>query len=131
MRLLLDECIPRKFKNALSSHECQTVPEAGLAGKKNGELLSLAEQTGFEVFVTLDRGIAYQQKLWSRKLAIVLIRARQAGSMICCLQRPRSLNHSGRFGWAPSPLSDPDDCYLALGCVWSYTLSRCFIESCV
>jgi hypothetical protein len=54
------------------------VPEAGLAGKKNGELLSGAEQAGFEVFVTLDQGIRYQQNLSSRKLAIILIRARSS-----------------------------------------------------
>lgn len=52
MRLLLDECVPRKFKNHLVGHECQTVPEAGMAGKKNGELLILAEAAGFEVFLT-------------------------------------------------------------------------------
>jgi hypothetical protein len=39
MRILLDECIPRKLKYEFSDHECQTVPEVGLAGKKNGELL--------------------------------------------------------------------------------------------
>ena len=42
MRILLDECIPCKLKNEFLDHECQTVPEVGLAGKKNGELLSLA-----------------------------------------------------------------------------------------
>ena len=78
MRLLLDECIPRKFKNALYGHACQTVPDAGLAGKKNGELLSLAEQAGFEVFVTFDRGIEYQQNLASRKLGIILIRSQSS-----------------------------------------------------
>ena len=41
--------IPRRLKNFLSEHECQTVPEAGLAGKKNGVLPSLAESAGFEV----------------------------------------------------------------------------------
>jgi hypothetical protein len=46
MKILLDECIPRKFKNSLADHECLTVPEAGLAGKKNGELLSIAEHLG-------------------------------------------------------------------------------------
>ena len=39
MKLLLDECLPRKFKNHLPGHECYTVPEIGWAGKKNGELL--------------------------------------------------------------------------------------------
>ena len=63
MKLLLDECVPRKFRNLLPAHDCRTVPEEGLAGKKNGELLSLAEQAGFEVFLTLDRGLEYQQNL--------------------------------------------------------------------
>jgi len=46
MKLLLDECLLRKLKAQLGGHECMTVPEAGLAGKKNGELLALAEQKG-------------------------------------------------------------------------------------
>jgi hypothetical protein len=54
MKVLLDVCIPRKLENSLSDHECLTVPEVKLAGMKNGELLSLAEQRGFEVFVTMD-----------------------------------------------------------------------------
>ena len=56
MRVLLDECIPRKLKHSLIDHECSTVPEAGFSGKKNGALLDLAEKAGFEVFVTMDRG---------------------------------------------------------------------------
>jgi uncharacterized protein (DUF433 family) len=50
MKVRLDECLPRKLKNALLDHECRTVPEAGLAGQKNGRLLSLAESAGFELF---------------------------------------------------------------------------------
>jgi len=42
MKLLLDECIPRKLKDSLPSHDCRTVPGEGLAGKKNGALLTLA-----------------------------------------------------------------------------------------
>jgi hypothetical protein len=53
-----------------------TVSEAGFSGKTNGELLSLAEQSGFEVLVTLDKGIAYQQNLGGRQIATLLIRAR-------------------------------------------------------
>jgi hypothetical protein len=44
MKVLLDECVPRKFKNYLPNHEIVTVPDAGFSGKKNGELLTLAEQ---------------------------------------------------------------------------------------
>jgi hypothetical protein len=75
-RLLLDECIPRKFKSHLSGYECLTVPEAGWAGKKNGELLSLAEEAGFQVFVSLDQGIEFQQNLAGREIAVVLLRSK-------------------------------------------------------
>jgi predicted nuclease of predicted toxin-antitoxin system len=60
MKILIDECIPRKFKRALSGHDCLTVPEAGLAGTENRELLSLAEEQRFEVFLTIDRGFEYE-----------------------------------------------------------------------
>jgi hypothetical protein len=76
MRVLLDECIPRKLKNEFPDHECRTVPEVGLAGKKNGELLSLAEGAGFEVFLTMDKGLQYEQNLTGRNIAIVIVRAR-------------------------------------------------------
>ncbi len=55
MKILIDECVPRKFKHSLVDHHCQTVPEAGLAGKENGELLYIAETRGFEVFLTIDK----------------------------------------------------------------------------
>jgi hypothetical protein len=76
MRVLLDECIPRKLKYSLLDHECHTVPEAGLAGKKNGALLSLAEGAGFETFVTMDRGLEYQQNLAGGGIAILILHAR-------------------------------------------------------
>ena len=78
MKVLIDECLPRKLKRALAGHDCQTVPEAGLAGLKNGELLSRAEAMGFEVFITLDRGIEYQQRLEDRKLGVLLIRSKSS-----------------------------------------------------
>jgi hypothetical protein len=76
MRVLLDECIPRKLKYELSGYYCQTVPEAGLAGKKNGELLSLAESAGFDLFLTMDKGLPYQQNLTGRNIAILIVRAK-------------------------------------------------------
>ncbi len=54
MRVLLDESLPRRLRQELPEHEVSTVPEAGWAGKANGELLRLAEPA-FEVFVTMDR----------------------------------------------------------------------------
>jgi hypothetical protein len=61
---------------ALPDHECWTVPRAGFAGKKNGELLALAEDADFDVLLTVDQGLAYQQNLSGRTIAILLIRPR-------------------------------------------------------
>ena len=76
MRLLIDECVPRKMKFLLAEggHECQTARDAGLSGKENGELLALAENS-FDVLVTIDRHIRHQQNMMGRNLAILIIRA--------------------------------------------------------
>ena len=76
MKLLLDECLPKQLKNNLPGHECQTVPEVGWEGKKNGELLRLAEAVGFEVFLTIDRGIEFEQNLSQHRVAVILLRAK-------------------------------------------------------
>jgi len=76
MKVLLDECIPRRFQSSLVGHECQTAPKAWLPGKKNGELLSIAEHIGFEVFLTMDKGIEYEQNLTGRSIAIVILRGK-------------------------------------------------------
>jgi len=78
MKILLGECIPRKFKNSFPGHDCSTVPENGYAGQKNGELLRLAETAGFEIFITLDRGLEYEQNLQGRKIAVIFLRARSS-----------------------------------------------------
>lgn len=76
MKLLLDECIPIKFKNCFDSHQCHSVPEEGWAGERNGELLTKAEAAGFQVFLTIDQGIEYQQNLKFRNIAIILIHSK-------------------------------------------------------
>lgn len=71
MRVLLDECLPRGLTHAFGAeHQVTTVPEQGWAGKNNGELLQLASPA-FDVFVTIDRGLPYQQHLVSRPIAVV------------------------------------------------------------
>jgi len=75
MRVLLDECFPRRLKQWITGHEVVTVPEAGWAGKDNGELLVLA--TGhFDVFLTVDQNLAAQQDLSRAGLAVIVLRAR-------------------------------------------------------
>lgn len=72
MNVLLDECLPRKLKYDLPGHRVSTVPELGWAGTKNGALLRLAETT-FDVFITADQNVEYQQNLRSRVLRIVVL----------------------------------------------------------
>jgi hypothetical protein len=74
MRVLLDECIPRKLKVHFVNHDCRTVPEAGWAGKKNGELLKSAEGS-YDVFLTIDKGMQYQQNLSGCGIAVLIVKA--------------------------------------------------------
>lgn len=75
MKILLDECVDRRFARDLVGHSVSTVPKMGWAGVKNGALLALAEKE-FEVFITVDRKLGTQQDLTKFKIAIVLLRAR-------------------------------------------------------
>jgi hypothetical protein len=75
MRVLIDECIVDDFGTRFPA-STQTARYAGLAGLKNGELLSAAEAARFDVFVTVDQGIEYQQNLRDRSIAIVVLRAK-------------------------------------------------------
>lgn len=77
MRILIDECAPKALKMALvaAGYDCETVQEAGWSGKENGELLGLAD-AGFDVLITLDQNLRYQQNLTGRKIALIILRAR-------------------------------------------------------
>jgi hypothetical protein len=75
MRVLLDESLPRGLRKELASYEVVTVPEAGWAGRKNGDLLRLAEPA-FDVFVTADRRLPFEQDLKGIDLCIVVLSAR-------------------------------------------------------
>jgi hypothetical protein len=77
MRVLLDESRPRRLRSELPEHEVSTVPEAGWAGAKNGELLRLAEPT-FDVFVTMDQHLPEQQNLSELALCVVILRAKSS-----------------------------------------------------
>jgi predicted nuclease of predicted toxin-antitoxin system len=76
MRILIDECIDERLRNSLTGHDCQTARYAGLAGLNNGDLLDTAEAAGFDVFLTVDQGIEYQQNLAAKKIAIITLRAK-------------------------------------------------------
>ena len=74
MRILIDECLPKRLKIELPNHFVQTVPEAGWAGKQNGELLRLAEKE-FDVLLTNDQNMEHQQNLSQFDIAFVVLKA--------------------------------------------------------
>jgi hypothetical protein len=74
MRVLLDECVPRALRRELPDHEVKTVAEAGWAGVKNGELLQLAAGH-FDLFLTIDRNLEYQQNFTGLALAVIVLHA--------------------------------------------------------
>ena len=75
MRVLLDECVPRRLRRELPGHEVLTVTERGWSGVKNGKLLAMAELE-FDVFLTVDQNLKYQQNLKALRISIILLAAR-------------------------------------------------------
>lgn len=77
MKVLLDECLPIDLRHHLPGHEVHSTDWAGFKGLKNGELLHEAEDAGYEVLLTIDQGVAHQQKPSAeRQIAILIVRAR-------------------------------------------------------
>jgi hypothetical protein len=74
MRVLLDECVPRALRKELLDHEVKTVGEAGWTGVKNGELLQLAAGH-FDVLLTVDRSLEYQQNFAGVALSVIVMHA--------------------------------------------------------
>jgi hypothetical protein len=74
MRVLLDECVPRKLRSELPGHDVKTVAEMKWAGTKNGELLQRAASQ-FDTLITVDQGIFYQQNLAGIALALIIVQA--------------------------------------------------------
>jgi hypothetical protein len=72
VRVLLDECLPRKLKRTLTGHEVKTVAGSGWAGRKNGDLLRLAQEQ-FDVFITVDRNLTFQQGVGQFDIAVVVL----------------------------------------------------------
>ena len=70
-RILFDHCVPKPLRRLLPGADVRTCHEEGWEAFRNGELLAAAEAAGFEVFITADRNLRYQQNLTSRRLAII------------------------------------------------------------
>jgi len=73
VRVLFDQGTPVPLRHALAGHSVSTAYELGWATLKNGELLTSAEEKGFDVLVTTDTNLRYQQNLSARKIAVVVL----------------------------------------------------------
>jgi len=73
VKILFDHNVPYGLRSQLVSHQVSLADELGWARIANGELLRVAEETGFEVMVTCDQNLSYQQNLTSRKIAFVVL----------------------------------------------------------
>lgn len=72
MKIIIDECLPKKLKHELPEHEVATVQEKGWSGKKNGELLRLMAGN-IDVFITVDQNLEYQQNLKALQIAVIAL----------------------------------------------------------
>lgn len=80
MRILIDESLPRHLKMILSEHEPNTVMEMGWTGIRNSQLLARAEST-FDVLLTADKNLRYQQNLEGIRLAIIVFPSNRLGTI--------------------------------------------------
>lgn len=74
MKVLFDQGTPAPLRRHLIGHAVETTYERGWSRFQNGELISAAEAAGFEVFVTTDKNLRYQQNLVDRAISIVVLR---------------------------------------------------------
>ncbi len=72
MRILLDECVTNRLRQALKPDEFITVSEMGWSGIKNGKLLNKAVSEGFELLLTIDKNMEYQQNMSKYPITVVV-----------------------------------------------------------
>ncbi len=73
MKILLDECVTKKLKRFLANHEVFTVTEMGWSGLKNGKLMSKCVENDFEILLTSDKNLTFQQNLKRYPFAVVVL----------------------------------------------------------
>jgi hypothetical protein len=73
MRILLDECAPERLQREIADHDVRTVREMGWSGKKNGELIQLMIARGFDLLLTVDQNLRFQQNLQGSGIALIIL----------------------------------------------------------
>jgi hypothetical protein len=116
-RVLLDEGVPIGVRWLVAGFPVDSAAELGWAGLAHGDLIEVAEQAGYDVMITADQNISYQQNLTGRRLALIVlmsnhwdtIRANAEGSSLPWKRQRReaarrSISQSPRGGAGPIPL---------------------------
>jgi hypothetical protein len=75
MRILLDHCVPQPLRRYCGEHTAETTAYRGWQELSNGALLQAAEQAGFDVFLTIDQNLSYQQNLNDRHICVLILEA--------------------------------------------------------
>ena len=73
MRILFDHCVPAPLRRSLESHSVQLAAEMGWQDLSNGELISSAARAGFDLLISTDQNIRYQQNLTGRRIALLVL----------------------------------------------------------
>ncbi len=76
MKILLDECLPVDFRFELPGHDVHSAEWAGLKSRKNGELLNAAEAAGYDVLLTVDQALPYQNNFTGRRMSVLAVRSK-------------------------------------------------------
>ncbi len=92
IRILLDQNIPRQVRTILDGYNVKTSLQMGWDTIENGDLLNVAERDGFDVFITADQNLQYQQRLTGRRIALVVLTTnkweiirREADRLVACV----------------------------------------------
>jgi hypothetical protein len=105
-RILLDHCVPKPLRRHLAGEDVKTCHEQGWGALTNGELLAVAEEAGFEIFVTADKNLRYQQNLANRRLAIIELPTNRLSllpSLVPALREALSTATPGSYVAIPMP----------------------------
>ncbi len=73
MKILLDECVTKHLKPHLSGYQVSTVRELGWSGVKNGKLMTLCVENGFDILLTIDKNLQHQQNLEKYPVTIIIL----------------------------------------------------------
>ena len=73
MKIIVDECLPKRLIQLFPAHDTWTVPQIGLLGSKDGDLLDELDARSVDIFITIDGNIEYQQRFIGRKFGTIIV----------------------------------------------------------